>query len=279
MERLSEHPIAGAVSRGAAWRFPGALPPEIKDFVNLPGRGVTGLMEGRQVVCGSRKLLSERNIGLSSLSGLPDVREKARTEVCVGLDGRLLGVLGVADRLRPGAARAVKELEEMGLAVYMMTGDNERTAKAIGEACGIENILSGVMPQGKAAQVEALKAQGFRVCMVGDGINDAPAMISADVAVAMGGGTDVAIDSADIMLLGGGVENLPLALRLSRATVRTIKQNLLWALFYNAVCIPAAACGIINPSMAAAAMSLSSNGVLLNSLRIKKAEANRNGNH
>lgn len=279
VERLSEHPIAGAVTRAAAWRYPAALPPGIGDFENLPGLGVIGTLEGKSVLCGSRALLAERGVDLSLLDVLPDVRGSARTEVCVSLDGRLLGVLGVADQLRGGAARAVRELKAAGAEVYMLTGDNEKTALAIGGNCGIEHILSGVAPENKALEVERLKAAGHRVCMVGDGINDAPALVASDTAIAMGGGTDVAMDSADIVLLGGGVENVPVALRLSRATVRTIRQNLLWALFYNAVCIPAAACGVINPSMAAAAMSLSSNGVLLNSLRIKKAEAKRDGKH
>lgn len=272
VERLSEHPVAGAVTAYAAYRWPTALPPAVENFKSAIGKGVSGVVAGTEVVCGSRKMLEELSIDLAALERIPDVREAARTEVCVAAGGKILGVLGVADRLKSGATAAVNELRSMGLEVWMLTGDNSRTAEAIGRAVGIENILSEVPPEGKADAVAGLQRMGKNVVMVGDGINDAPALATANSAVAMGNGTDVAMDSAGVMLLGGDVEKVPLALRLSRDTMKTIRQNLLWALFYNAVCIPTAAFGIINPSIAAAAMTLSSTGVLMHSLRLKKAE-------
>ena len=276
VEHLSEHPVAGAVSSYAAYRWPSALPPAVKNFRSVIGMGVAGSVAGREVICGSRRMLTEAGIDLTPLDRLPDLRDEAKTEVCVAAGGKLLGVMGVADTLKSGAAAAVKELKDMGLEVWMLTGDNRRTAKAIADSAGIENVLSEVLPEGKADAVKALMQKGRNVVMVGDGINDAPALATAGTAMAMGNGTDVAIDSADVMLMGGDAEKVPLALRLSKATMQTIRQNLLWALFYNAVCIPTAALGIINPSIAAAAMTISSTGVLMHSLRLKKAEERKN---
>ena len=205
-----------------------------------------------------------------ALSGLPD-SDRAASEICVAADGELLGAMYVADRLRPGATEAVWALKKRGLEVWMLTGDNRRTAESIGRECGIEHIMAQVLPSDKASAVESLREQGKKVVMVGDGINDAPALAAADVSIAMGGGTDVAIDSADIVLLSDNMAAVKTAFDLSAATMRKIRQNLGWALLYNAAFVPMAACGIINPSMAAAAMSLSSNCVLLNSLGLKKA--------
>jgi len=272
VEHLSEHPVAGAVTRCAAYRCPASLPPAVTDFFSVPGGGVSGVVEGERVVCGSRELLSDYGVEVSGLGAVPDLREDAKTEVCIARGGTLLGVMGVADRLKSGAADCVKALKDAGLEVWMLTGDNERTARAVGEKAGISNILAGVKPGEKVKAVEALKSQGKTVAMVGDGINDAPALAAADVSVAMGNGTDVAMDSAGIMLPGGDIAKLPLALRLSGDTMKTIKGNLVWALCYNAVCIPVAACGVINPSIAAAAMTISSMGVLMHSLKLKHAE-------
>lgn len=180
------------------------------------------------------------------------------------------------DNIRPDAENAVSELREMGIEVWLLTGDKEEAARKVAEECGIENIIFRVRPEEKAAVIKRLKAEGKTVAMVGDGINDAPAMAEADLAVAMGTGTDVAIDCAHIVLPGDDVGKVPLALKLSRATIRTVRQGFAWALLYNAVCIPVAACGIINPSISAAAMALSSNAVLLNSLRLNKYENGKN---
>lgn len=271
LERLSEHPIAAAVTSCAAYRFPSSLPPSVEDFENVPGRGVKGRVLGKEVLCGSRAMLESAGVELNSL---PE-SETAATEICVAENGVPLGALYVADRLRPGTAEAVDKLKKRGLSVWMITGDNKKTAEAIGRECGIENILSDVLPTEKAAAIESLRKDGRTVAMVGDGINDAPALSAADVSIAMGGGTDVAIDSADIVLLSGDIAAVENAFVLSSATMRKIKQNFGWALIYNALFVPMAAAGIINPSMAAAAMSLSSNCVLLNSLGIKKAGEKR----
>ena len=185
---------------------------------------------------------------------------------------------GIKDPLREDAKSAVDACKALGLEVWMISGDKEETARRIGQVCGIEHILFEVKPEEKAAQITRLKSEGRRVAMVGDGINDAPAMAEADLAIAMGTGTDVAIECADAVLPGGRIGRVPQALRLARTARQTVRQNLSWALFYNLICIPVAACGIVNPSIAAAAMTLSSNGILLHSLRLNKAEAlNENG--
>ena len=185
---------------------------------------------------------------------------------------------GLRDPLREDAKRAVDACKALGLEVWMISGDKEETARHIAGECGIENVLFEVKPEEKAAQIARLKSEGRRVAMVGDGINDAPAMAEADLAIAMGTGTDIAIECADAVLPGGRIGRVPQALRLAGAARRTVRQNLGWALFYNLICIPVAACGVVNPSIAAAAMTLSSNGILLHSLRLNKAEAsNENG--
>jgi Cu2+-exporting ATPase len=185
---------------------------------------------------------------------------------------------GIKDPLREEAKHAVDACKALGLEVWMISGDKEETARRIAGECGVENILFEVKPEEKAAQITRLKCKGRRVAMVGDGINDAPAMAEADLAIAMGTGTDIAIECADAVLPGGYIGRVPQALRLARAARRTVRQNIGWALFYNLICIPVAACGVVNPSIAAAAMTLSSNGILLHSLRLNKAEAsNENG--
>ena len=275
VERLSEHPIASAVTTAAAYRYPNALPPAVQDFGSIIGRGVKGIVAGHEVLCGNRKMLEDAGIDLFHMADVPDVREQAKSEVCIACDGVLIGVMGVADQLKPGAVSAVKKLKNMGIDVWMLTGDNRHTAEAIARQAGIDKVIYEVLPDQKAFEVEKLQKTGKNVAMVGDGINDAPALVTADVAIAMGNGTDVAIESADIMLLGGNIQAVPLALRISRATMRTIKINLLWALLYNLICIPVAALGLVNPSFASAAMSFSSIAVLLNSLHLKKVADKR----
>lgn len=272
VERLSEHPVAGAVTRGVSGWYPNALPPQVAAFAALPGQGVRGVAAGHVVLCGSRRLLAAAGVDLTALDALPDLRAQAKTEVCVACDGALLGVLGVADRIRPDAADAVRALTALGVEAWMLTGDNARTAEAIAQQAGIAHVLFEVLPEEKAAQVRTLREQGRHVAMVGDGVNDAPALVEAELGVAMGGGTDVAIESGDVLLLGGSMAAAPLALRLARAAMRVIHENLIWALAYNLVGIPLAAFGMVNPSIAAAAMSLSSIAVLMNSLRLQHAE-------
>lgn len=272
VERLSEHPIAGAVTRAAAHRYPNALPPQVQGFHSVAGQDVCGEVAGRRMICGSRLMMENEGIDLSPLERIPDMREGAKTEVCIACDGVLLGVMGVADLLRPEASKAVAELRNMGVEVWMLTGDNRRTAQAIARQAGIDHVLFEVLPDRKAQEVQRLQANGKIVAMVGNGINDAPALAATDTAIAMGTGTDVAIESADVMLLGGNICAVPLALNLSRVTMRTIRINLLWSLLYSLIFIPVAACGIVNPTIASAAMSFSSIAVLLNSLMLKKAE-------
>ncbi len=272
VERLSEHPAARAVVRCAGARCPNALPFSVADFESIGGAGAAGTVQGHSVLCGTRELISARGVDIRALDGIEDVRERAHTEVVIAIDGTVRAVLGIADRLRPEARETVAALRAMDIDVWMMTGDNEKTARAIGAEAGIVNIISGVKPDGKAEAIHRMQARGARVCMVGDGINDAPALATADVSISVSTGTDVAAEASGIMLIGGELRGVPLALRLSRQTMRVIRQNLVWALFYNVVCIPVAAVGLINPSIAAAAMSLSSNGVLFNSLRLKNME-------
>ncbi len=272
VERLSEHPAARAVTRCAGARCPNALPFSVADFESIRGAGAAGTVQGRSVICGTRELLSERGVDIRALDGIEDVRERAHTEVVIAIDGKVRAVLGIADRLRPEAREVVEALRTAGIDVWMITGDNEKTARTIGAEAGIVNIISGVKPDGKAEAIRRMQQRGAHVCMVGDGINDAPALATADVSISVSTGTDIAAEASGIMLIGGEIRGVPLALRLSRQTMRVIRQNLIWALFYNTVCIPVAAAGLINPSIAAAAMSLSSNGVLLNSLRLKNME-------
>ena len=270
-EQRSEHPVAAALVRAAGADRPNVLPPAVSRFESIPGGGVSAEVNGRSVLCGSRELLAARGVDPAPLGSLRDVRQEAKTEVCVALDGVLQGTLGVADRVRGTAKRAVSELRAMGTEVWMVTGDNETTAAAIAAQLGIGHVRAAVRPEEKAALVRQLR-KSHTVAFVGDGVNDAPTLAAADTGIAMGGGTDVAIESADVMLLGGQIENAPLALHLSKRTMRVIRQNLAWALLYNVLCIPLAAAGIVNPAVAAAAMSLSSNGVLLNSLQLRRME-------
>lgn len=275
VERLSGHPLARVVTRGAAYRHPDALPPHVEDFEEVAGGGVRGRVDGHEVVCGNRALLARCGVSLGALENLPDVRAAARSEVCVARDGIVLGVLGIADRIKPEAYQTVRELSEQGIRTVLVSGDNLETSREIASQAGIDEFVAEVLPDEKADIVTAMRARGMKVAMVGDGINDAPALVASDIAIAMGDGTDVAIDASDIVLLGGTIAHVPLTLRLSHDTIRTIRQNLVWAAFYNALCIPLAACGIMNPVIAAAAMCFSSIAVLANSLRLGKAEGEK----
>ena len=234
--------------------------------------GLSGTVSGERVVCGSRKLLLSFGVDTSVL---PEP-EGTAAELCIAVGERALAAVYVADRLRAKSAETVALLKRSGIEVWMLTGDNDKTAKAIASECGIDRVISSVLPEEKAAKIAELKSGGRVVAMVGDGINDAPALAQADLAIAMGSGSDIAADSAGVVLLGGRIEATVTALRLSKNTMRTVRQNLLWAVLYNVIFIPAAAFGIVNPSMAAAAMTLSSNGVLLNSLRLQKAGEKKN---
>ena len=268
LEQCSDHPLARAVTAYAQQQSDAPLPPA-EDFSYALGRGVRGTVAGAAVVCGSRTWLRELGIDTAALAALPDLHAQAKTELCVTRCGIVLGALGIADTRKSEAAAVVAQLRAAGKEVWMMTGDHARTAEAIAAEVGIDHVLSEVRPDEKAAAIERLRAQGKTVCMVGDGINDTPALAVADCAVAMGGGSDIAIESAGILLPSGNLEKLPELFDISRATIRTIRQNLTWALFYNLVSIPVAALGVLHPSICATAMSASSIGVLMHSLRLK----------
>jgi Cu+-exporting ATPase len=285
LEAKSEHPLAGAVAEGARER--GFDLAAVEEFQSAPGRGVTGVVEGRGVLVGSERWLGDWSVPANDLaSEALRLESGGRTVLFVAVDGRPAGLLAVADRARSSSREAVEDLRRAGLEVYMLTGDNETTARAIAREVGIEeeaHVIARVLPGDKAATVERLRSTHGSVAMVGDGINDAPALVQADVGVALGSGTDVAIESADITLLRPDLRALPQALRLSRATMKVIRQNLFWAFFYNVALIPAAAGAFhavtalpaavreLHPMLAAFAMALSSVTVVGNSLRLRRA--------
>ncbi|HEX2741497.1 MAG TPA: heavy metal translocating P-type ATPase [Rubrobacter sp.] len=277
VERGSEHPLGEAIVAGA-WDLDLAEP---EDFDAPTGRGVRATVEGRSVLVGSRKLMDEYGIPEDGLSPeLERLSGEGKTPVLVAVDGEPAGIVAVADTVREESREAVDALKKMGLDVAMITGDNERTALAVARELGIEHVLAEVLPDQKSGQIKKLQAEGAVVAMVGDGINDAPALAQADVGIAIGTGTDVAMEAADLTLISGDVRGVVRAIRLSRATIRNIRQNLFWAFAYNVVLIPVAAgalypffgeAGFLNPVFAAAAMALSSVTVVSNALRLRRA--------
>ncbi len=272
LEKKSEHPLAKAILETCVERDISAE--DVTDFQALPGNGLTASRQGERLSGGNLKFIS------SQTEVSPDMKEKAeelaeqgKTPLFFSRDGQLLGIIAVADVIKEDSRRAVKELQNMGIHVVMLTGDNEQTARAIGTRTGVDQVIAGVMPDGKERIIRSLREKG-KVVMVGDGINDAPALARADIGIAIGAGTDVAIDAADVVLMKSRLSDVPAAIRLSRATLRNIHQNLFWAFFYNAIGIPLAA-GVfvplgltLNPMFGAAAMSLSSFCVVTNALRL-----------
>ena len=268
LEQASEHPLGQAVVREATERGL-AIPPLPTAFRAIIGGGVQGAVEGHAMIAGSRRLLAESGIALGDADGTLDVLEgEGRTALLVALDGTAVGIIAVADTIKDGSAAAVASLRDLGLAVWLITGDNAGTAAAIGRAAAIDKVMAEARPEQKATAIARMQGNGQVVAMVGDGINDAPALASADVGIAMGTGTDVAMAAADITLVRGDLRDVPRAIALSRATMRIIRQNLFWAFFYNVILVPLAAFGLVNPIFAAAAMALSSVTVIGNSLRL-----------
>lgn len=273
LERKSEHPLAKAIVAYGGER--GISEKEVTEFEALPGNGLTGVWEGKRFFGGSQKFIAEKVTVDESVRSLAErLSEEGKTPLFFAGEDKLLGFLAVADVLKEDSPPAVKELQEMGIRVVMLTGDNERTARAVGNLAGVDEVIAGVLPDGKESVVRTLQQQG-RVIMVGDGINDAPALTRADIGIAIGAGTDVAIDAADVVLVKSRLLDVPAAIRLSRATLRNIHENLFWAFFYNVIGIPLAA-GVwipifgwkLNPMFGAAAMSLSSFCVVSNALRL-----------
>ncbi len=269
LEKRSEHPFAKAILE----RSGNISTPEAQDFETLPGRGVTAIIEGVRYYGGNQRLMQEQHIAVPQY---PSLAQEGKTPLYFGReDGTYLGAIAAADVLKEDSACAIQQLKKMGLQVVMLTGDNEKTAQAIAAAAGIDQVIADVLPQDKASQVKALQHKGRRVLMVGDGINDAPALVTADVGMAIGAGTDIAMDSAQVVLMSGSLAAVANAIDLSKATIRNIKQNLFWAFFYNCLGIPVAAGALypafriqLSPMLGSAAMSFSSVFVVSNALRL-----------
>jgi Cu+-exporting ATPase len=279
VEKGSEHPLGQAIVHYAEKRGQELFP--VENFNSITGHGIEATVNEMNVLVGNKKLMDERNISLAELEEASDrLAGEGKTPMYVALDNKLAGIVAVADVLKKSSKQAIEQLHKMGIEVAMITGDNKKTAAAIAKQVGIDRVLSEVLPQDKSAEVKKLQDEGKKVAMVGDGINDAPALAQADIGIAIGSGTDVAIESADIVLMRSDLMDVPTAINLSKRTIRTIKQNLFWAFGYNTLGIPIAAGALylfggplLNPILAAAAMSMSSVSVLTNALRLKRFKA------
>jgi Cu+-exporting ATPase len=271
LESGSEHPLGEAIVRAANHR--GISLPKIDEFHAIPGHGIQGRTQGCNVLLGNRRLFGRENIDIASAEAVMSRLEtEGKTAMLVACDAELIGVIAVADTLKPEAKDAVAALQSEGIEVVMLTGDNQRTANAIAKQLGIVDVIAEVLPESKAQVIQRLQKQGKSVAMVGDGVNDAPALATADIGIAIGSGSDVAKETGGIILIRNDVRDVVRAIRLSRATMTKIKQNLFWAFIYNSIGVPVAALGFLNPIIAAAAMALSSLSVIVNSALLKRTK-------
>ncbi|QFF97861.1 Cu(2+)-exporting ATPase [Psychrobacillus glaciei] len=270
-EKQSEHPLAEAIVQGIHDR--GIKLQKVEAFEAIPGYGVKTTVNQKVILVGTRKLMNQYHVDISGvLQVMEDLEVKGKTTMLASIDGQYAGMIAVEDTIKETSKKAIKRLKEMNIEVIMMTGDNGRTATAIGKEVGIDQVIAEVLPQGKAEEVKKLQAAGKKVAMVGDGINDAPALAVADIGMAIGTGTDVAMEAADITLIRGDLNGIADAIIMSRKTMRNIKQNLFWAFAYNALGIPIAALGLLAPWVAGAAMAFSSVSVVLNALRLQRVK-------
>ena len=280
VERDSEHPVGHAIvsyaqAEGIDYRL------GVSEFTAVPGHGLRAQVDGSPVLLGTRKFMQDNAIDLSikapdapdAILAVEQLENQGKTAVLLATNGQVIGAIAVADTLRPESTQAVAGFKAMGLSVAMLTGDNARTARTIAQQAGIDRVLAQVLPEDKSREVARLQQQGEVVAMVGDGINDAPALAQADIGIAIGTGTDVAMEASDLTLVGSDLRGVDIAIRLSRQTLRIIKQNLFWAFIYNVIGIPLAALGFLNPMIAAAAMAMSSVSVVSNSLRLRRFKA------
>lgn len=279
-EQHSEHPLAQAILEAAEEEELDLLP--VSHFEAIVGRGLSAQVEGKHLLVGNESLMKEKNIDSSAFQEqLLELSKEGKTAMFVAIDGQLIGILAVADEMKSSSLKAVQELQSMGLEVTMLTGDREETATAIAQKAGIQKVIAGVLPDGKATAIKNLQESGKKLAMVGDGINDAPALVQADVGIAIGSGADVAIESADVVLMHSDLQDVVKAIKLSQATIRNIKENLFWAFAYNTLGIPIAmgllhlfGGPLLNPMLAGLAMSLSSVSVVVNALRLGRFKMN-----
>ncbi|EQB36314.1 ATPase P [Virgibacillus sp. CM-4] len=270
-EKGSEHPLAEAIVAYATEHDVDFV--EVKEFDAIPGHGIEVKISGKHVLVGNRKLMQDHHVDVGGAEQeLIDYEVEGKTAMLIAIDGNYRGIVAVADTIKETAPQAIKELQVQGLEVIMLTGDNERTAQAIAKQAGIDHVIAQVLPEEKADKIKEIQSLDKKVAMVGDGVNDAPALVTADIGIAIGTGTEVAIEAADITILGGELLLIPKAIKISHSTIRNIRQNLFWAFGYNTAGIPVAAIGLLAPWIAGAAMALSSVSVVSNSLRLKRVK-------
>jgi Cu+-exporting ATPase len=276
LEKGSEHPLGEAIVRAAEEKNLKLV--KIEDFEALPGMGIRGRLHNRTILLGNRNWFEENHFNLEKLNPVLDrLANEGKTSILVAEEQNIQGIIAIADTIQEDSAQAISRLKKLGMKVFMLTGDNQKVAQAVAEKVGVDEFYAEVRPEQKVSYVKKLQKQGYRVGMVGDGINDAPALAQADVGIAMGSGTDIAMEASDITLVRGRLSSVPVAIELSQATIRNIKQNLFGSFFYNSLGIPIAA-GVLypffglllNPMIAAAAMAMSSVTVVSNALRLKR---------